>query len=440
MARGTSDGRADPSSRRGRPRASAERSVRDEPGKVKPDTFAFTALLSYLISFGPLSIDLFLPSMPAIGTSFAEPVSVVQLTISLYLVGFAIGQIVYGPFSDRYGRKPALFTAFLIFSVSSLVCLVAPSIEVLVVGRIGQAIGASGAQTVTRAVVRDYYEGARAGRQLSVMSFIMSLWPVATPLIGGALVMLFGWRASFILLVGAGALAGFLVWRFLPETFVPSDAPMRSVLQNYRRIARHPIFLANLVFGSVAYAGVFAWITASPFVLQKLLDLTPFTYAIMHGCAFAGFALGGAVATQVVLRLGLDLTAGLGALALAVSSAVMLAAVATIDGFALAIMLTFGTGVYVFGMGLLLPQVIATALTPFPHHAGAAAALIGFSQQCAGAILGAIIGFSLGSTVWPMPIGSAVCGVTAFLLWVATREMRLQLEAADLHALRDPAQ
>lgn len=185
---------------------------------LRPDTFALTALLAFLTSFGPMSVDLYVPSMPAIAVALAAPPAHVQLTISLYLVGLAIGQIIYGPISDRFGRKPIIVLSFALYCAATLICLTSTSIAMLVAGRFLQALGVSGSIVVVRAVVRDLYEGARAGHQLSSMGMLMGFAPIIAPLTGGTLQTAFGWRAGFVFLIAIGALAGFLAWRFLPET------------------------------------------------------------------------------------------------------------------------------------------------------------------------------------------------------------------------------
>src|SRR5262249_27650796 len=205
---------------------------------LRPDTFALTALLAFLTSFGPLSVDLYLPSMPAIAEALAAPPAHVQLTISLYLVGFAIGQIIYGPISDRVGRKPVIIISFALYCAATLICLVAASIAVLVAGRFLQALGVSGAVVVVRAVVRDMYEGARAGRQLSSMSMLMGFAPIIAPISGGVLQTVFGWRAGFVFLIALGALAGTLTWRYLPETHQARAAmSFAGLVRNYCRVA-----------------------------------------------------------------------------------------------------------------------------------------------------------------------------------------------------------
>jgi MFS transporter, DHA1 family, multidrug resistance protein len=390
---------------------------------LRPDTFALTALLAFLTSFGPLSVDLYLPSMPALAAALAAPPSHVQLTISLYLIGFAIGQIVYGPVSDRVGRKPIIIMSFALYCLATLICFFSTSIAVLIAGRFLQALGVSGSIVVVRAVVRDMYEGARAGRQLSAMGMLMGFAPILAPLSGGVLQTAFGWRAGFVFLIVLGALAGVLAWRYLPETHrVGAAAPLSGLWRNYRRVATHPVFLANLAVGAVAYGGLFAWIAGSSFVLQFTFGFSPLVYAVAYATSCLGFVAGSTLATRFVLRLGLDRTAGFGALACAMAGVGMLIGAAGLFSEA---MLIGSMAFYLLGLGLLQSQMVAAALTPFPDDAGTASALIGFAQQCAGAIVGTTVGALVGTSVWPMSGAAAITGGGALILWIATRRVRL---------------
>jgi len=389
---------------------------------LRPDTFALTALLGFLTSFGPLSVDLYLPSLPEVGRSLAASEPTVQLTISLYLVGYAIGQILYGPVSDRFGRKPVLLAAFLIYCAGTIVCIGAPRIDWLIAGRIAQALGASGALIVTRAVVRDLYEGPRAGHQLSIMGVIMGFTPIIAPVVGGVLLTWSGWRAGFVFQLAVGLSAGTLVWRYLAETHRPSVVAFGAILASYKTVATNRVFLANLAIGALGYSALFAWISGSPFVLQGLRGLTPLGFSICYAISCTGYMIGSVIATRLVLRIGLDRTAGVGAAVLALSGACALASVA-IDT-ALPVTLTASLSLCLAAMGLLLPQVMAGALTPFPKSAGAASSVVGFAHQCAGALMSIIVGSTLGATAWPVAWGVAVAGGAALVLWAMTRRLR----------------
>ena len=216
---------------------------------LRPGTFALTALLAALSAIGPLTTDMYLPSLPDIARQLGSSTAQVQLTISAYLIGFAVGQIFYGPVSDRHGRKPVLLAALALYCVASLVCALSTSIEMLIVARFVQALGGSGGIVLARAVVRDLYSGVRAGRELSLIGSVMALAPVLAPVAGGILQTGFGWRSIFITLIVAGLAGAAIVWLLLPETLgerATEPVSPRSMLKSYRAVARNPAYLAYL--------------------------------------------------------------------------------------------------------------------------------------------------------------------------------------------------
>jgi DHA1 family bicyclomycin/chloramphenicol resistance-like MFS transporter len=391
---------------------------------LRPGSFALTALLALVTAIGPLSIDLYLPAMPDIGRLLDAPPSQVQLTISIYLIGFAGGQIVYGPVSDRYGRKPVLLAALVIFCAATFVCAIAPDIEALIAARMIQGFGASGAIVLARAVIRDVYEGARAGRELSIMVMIMGLAPIIGPVIGGAIQTLSGWRADFVFILAVGVVATALTWRLLPETRRAPTAPLSfaNVLRGYRLLIGHRGFLANIALVAISFCGLFAWISASPFVLQDIYGLSAFSFGLAFGLSAVGFMAGTSLAATIVVRLGLDRTIGIGAAVLAAGGLALLAAVGFLPRTGLSLALP--VAVYLAGMGLIMPQAFAAALQPFPHHAGAASALGGVVQQSAAAIVGAVVAHALGTSAWPLAIAVASAGCLAPMVWYFTRGVR----------------
>lgn len=185
---------------------------------LRPGSFALTALLALLTGIGPLSVDMYLASWPEMVWLLDATQAQVQLTISVYLVGFGIGQAIYGPLSDRHGRKPVLLAAIALFVAASVVCAVAPSIEVLIVARFLQAIGGAGVLVLPRAIARDLHEGVFVARELSRMAAVMALTPVVAPLIGGVLQTAFGWRSNFVALTAFGLMLAVMVWTLLPES------------------------------------------------------------------------------------------------------------------------------------------------------------------------------------------------------------------------------
>jgi MFS transporter, DHA1 family, multidrug resistance protein len=386
---------------------------------LRPDTFALTGLLALLVAFGPVATDLYVPSMPEIGRLLGASPAEVQLTLSSYLVGFAFGQIIYGAISDRYGRKPVLLFALVLFCAASAACAAAPGIELLIAARILQALGGSGAIVLARAIVRDCYAGDRAGRELSKMGAIMSIAPVLAPLIGSVVQISFGWRANFIIVVSVGCFALLVVWQSLPETLHQRSSRIVSIveiLRDYHMLLKDRTLLAHIAIVSTSYAGLFAWISGSPFVLQELHGLSALEFGFAFGLACIGSVFGAALAAPLVMRIGLALTIGLGTLALAGGGLAMVASVALATHSVTALVLSMM--LYQAGLGLAMPQAIAGALTPFPEHAGAASSLVGFMQQTSAALLGAVVGHMLGFTAWPLAAAVGAMGCTSLLLWM----------------------
>ena len=390
---------------------------------LRPDTRALTALLALLTAIGPLSVDLYLPSLPAIGDALHALPAEVQLTISSYLIGFAAGQLVYGPLADRFGRKPVMLAALLIFCVATLACAAAPSIAALIGARAAQAFGSSGGIVLARAVVRDLYEGPRAGRELSLMAMIMGLAPVVAPIIGSVLQAAFGWRACFLFIFAGGAVAASAVQWLLPETLRPGlQQSLGGMLKSFAIVARHRGALGHILIIAGGYGGLFAFISASPFVLQTVHGLSPFGFAVAFAVASLGYIAGTSLAARLVTRWGIDRTIGGGVAALAAGGVAMIAATALSPGAVAGIVIPMM--VYLFGLGLAMPQAFAGALQPFPERAGAASSLIGCVQQAVAAALGTLVVRALGATAWPLVLGIALPGVLALAVWAVTREAR----------------
>jgi len=392
---------------------------------LRPGTFALTALLAGLSAVGPLTTDMYLPSLPDIARQLHASTAEVQFTISAYLIGFAAGQILYGPISDRHGRKPVLLGAIALYCVASLACAVSTSIELLIVARAFQALGGCGGIVLTRAIVRDIYSGAHAGREVSLIGAVMALAPVIAPILGGIVQTGFGWRATFIVLVVAGLAGSAIVWMLLPETLnmrAAEPVSLPSMLRSYRIVARSRAYHAYLAITAASYAGLFAWISGSAFVLQDLYGLAPFDFGVAFALGSLGYMTGSAIAARLVVRLGLDGVLGLGGCACAAGGLAMIAAVAF--GLTSSTSLVLPMAIYLAGLGMVLPQGIAGAMTPFPERAGAASSLFGFVQQTAAAICGTAVGWFLGQSAWPLAAGVASMGLATLGLWLATRDVR----------------
>jgi len=389
-----------------------------------PNAIALTGLLGLLTAFGPVATDMYVPSMPDIGRSLAASASDVQLTLSSYLIGFAAGQIIYGPLSDRWGRKPVLLAALALFCAASLACALAPTIGILIAARALQALGGSGAIVLPRAIVRDIYAGERAGRELSRIGAVMSFAPILAPLLGAGVQAGFGWRATFVVIVGVGLFATAMVWRAMPETLAHRSGhqSIGAVLHGYGELLTNRAFVAHLAIAALSYAGLFAWISGSPFVLQNSYGLSVLSFGAAFATACVGSLIGAALATALVVRLGLSRTIGLGAVALATGGLAMV--VGVLLGAKPVVWLVLSMTIYHTGLMLAMPQAIAGAMTPFPHCAGTASSLIGLVQQLSAASLGAAVGHLVGHTAWPLAGAIATMGCLTLAVWAGSRLAR----------------
>ncbi len=392
---------------------------------LRPGTFALTLLLASLTGLGPMSTDMYVPSLPDIGRALHAPTAQVQLTISSYLLGFAAGQILYGPISDRFGRKPVLLAALALYGIASVICAATQSIEALIAARAVQALGGAGAIVLARAVVRDLYSGVRAGRELSLMGSIQAFAPIMAPVIGGVLQTVFGWRASFILLVVIAVLAGSATARLLPETLhkpPPGPFSFAAMGRLYRSVLEHRSFLAHLGIITTTFVGLYAWVSGASIVIQGIYGLSPLAFGLTYAVGSLGYMIGTNIAVRIVMRRGLDRMIGLGTAIMAAGGLAMAAVTAL--GLSDVVWLVLGMTIYLAGMGIAMPQTMAGALTPFPDRAGTASSLMGFSQQSWAAIAAAAIGAFLGRSAWPVSGTIAAMGCLAFLIWALTRQVR----------------
>lgn len=394
--------------------------------KLRPDTLAMTATLALLTALGPLSTDMYLPSLPAITAEFATTPARVQLTLSAFLIGFALGQIVYGPVSDRYGRKPALFAGLMIFALASIVCAAAMSVEMLIAGRVMQALGAAGPIVLARAMVRDLYEGAPAGRELSRMGTIMGLVPALAPILGSVIQTASGWRMTFWLMMCLGLALLALVLLRLPETLrTPNPEPLsiRAVLRGYGTLLRQKSYRVHVALAALTYSGLFAFISASSFVLQGVYGLSEIAFALAFALMVMGYIAGTILSQRLVSSLDLQGLIRLGVGCLASGGLLMVAGVAS--GLATSFVVTLPMVVYALGVGLTLPQVQAAAMTPFPERAGAASSFLGICQMALAALVGIVVGHALGASAWPLAIAVALIGCCALAVFVWGRAARI---------------
>jgi DHA1 family bicyclomycin/chloramphenicol resistance-like MFS transporter len=384
-------------------------------GARRPGKLAL--LLGSLTAFGPLSIDMYLPSFQAIARDLAASPAQVQLTLAVFFVALGIGQAFYGPVSDRYGRRRPLCFGLGLYVLASAACALARSIEALVVWRFAQAIGGCAGMVIARAVVRDRFDEREAARFFSLLMLVSGLAPILAPSVGGQILVFFSWRAIFWMLAGFGFLCFVAVAFLLPESLPPERRAQGGVgeaLRVYARLLRDRAFMRYALSGALVLSGMFAYIFGSPFVFMQIYGVRPERF----GWIFGSIALGLISASQLN-RVLLARVAGAGIL----SRALVVTAAA---GIVLLIMAWTGAGglpgllapllVYIASLGFVLPNVIATALASQGRSAGTAAALLGILQFGAGATVGMLLGALGAGTAVPMAALIAACGLSALVV------------------------
>jgi DHA1 family bicyclomycin/chloramphenicol resistance-like MFS transporter len=393
--------------------------------QLKPDTLAMTVMLAFMTALGPLATDLYLPSLPHIGAALGASPAAVQLTLSAYLIGFSVGQIIYGPISDALGRKPLLVASFALFVVATVACAIATSVETLIVARAIQAFGGAGPIILARTMVRDLYEGPRAGREMSMMGSIMGVTPIIAPVLGGFLQVGFGWRSIFATMAAGGLVLALLAAFLVPETNRFRDRSHLSpgaILRSYRVVLKNRAYRAYVALLSLSYAGLFAFISASSFVMQGVYGLDEIMFGIAFALCSVFFVIGTLIGTRIVVRRGFDRTIGVGVALLAIGGVGQWLGAYFSPGQIVALVIP--EMIYFTGIGLVLPQAMAAAMAPFPERAGAASSLAGFVQMVCASAAGAGVGAFVGGSAMPLVTASALSGIGALVIFASTKSLR----------------
>jgi MFS transporter, DHA1 family, multidrug resistance protein len=376
--------------------------------------FRTTLILSALVAFAPMSIDMYLPALPSLERYFATDTASVQHTLASFFIGLAIGQLFYGPFADRYGRKPPLYYGLTLYIAASAGCALAPGIGSLIGLRFLQAVSGCAGMVVARAVVRDLYDRQESARVFSLLLMVMGIAPVLAPLAGGFLLTWLGWRSIFWILALFGVACLLAVKFWLPET-IPRDiarVPLSSALANYTGLLVDRRYVGYALSGGFGQAGMFAYISGSPFVFIDLYGVPAHAYGWLFGLNAVGIIAFTQANRRLLLRYDADLVLDKANLANFLFCLVLLTLVATnAAGLALILVPLF----FVVSLrGLTFPNASAGAMAPFPEKAGSASALLGSVQFAIAAVASAAVGFFHNGTAVPMAAVMGTCGVLAF--------------------------
>ncbi|MBR2515403.1 MAG: Bcr/CflA family multidrug efflux MFS transporter [Halomonas sp.] len=364
-------------------------------------------------ALAPFAIDAYLPAIGILAEDINASIHHTELSISMFLFGFAIGQLCFGPVSDRYGRKPVLLSGLVVFMLASLMITTVDSLSSLLLWRFIQALGGGACVVNSAAIVRDCFSGREAAKVMSTMAMIMMLAPLIAPAVGSVLLYIAGWWLIFVFLA---VYAGFLLWLLgtrLPETrdtSLPAASP-RQVVRNYASVLRHREAMGYICAVAASFAGLFAFITASPFLYLEYFGLSPGVYPLVFGVNVVMIALSNRVNIHLLrkrtpqqnLRLGLVIQL-IAAAGLVVATAFNVASI-----YVVVPLVMLFTGM----IGLITPNAIAALLDHFGHMSATATALLGGIQFSCGALAGVLVGLFQVEHLWPMVLtmlGAALLG------------------------------
>jgi DHA1 family bicyclomycin/chloramphenicol resistance-like MFS transporter len=373
-----------------------------------------TVLLGVLIALPALGTDLFVPALPALARSLEVEVAAAQLTLTTYFFGLAGGQLLWGPLSDRFGRKPVLLSALLLMLISSLAAVSMASVAAVTAARLVQGFAMSSGAVIVRSIVRDLYTHERAARLLATITIVFSIVPIAAPLAGALLVGSGGWPAVFWCLAAAAALLLAATGFGLAETAPAERRSLhpRALARTFASILRERRFVAPFLLILCSHIGILAWVSNSAFTLVSGLGVGVGAYSLMFAMVMLGQISGAWASRRFVQPFGIAKLLRLGA-------ALMLAGGATAAALAwagvahwLAVVIPFFA--FLFGTALIVPNATAAALSPFPATAGSASSLIGAIGFTAGAIISSLLGAAFDGTARPMASMAALAGVGAF--------------------------
>lgn len=371
--------------------------------------------LGSLTAFAPLSIDMYLPSLPSIQHELATSASLVQLTLAAFMAGLCLGQLAYGPLSDRFGRRGPLAVGIALYILASAACAFAPNVQWLIALRFLQALGGAAGPVIARAVVRDLYSGREVARVLSVLMLVMGAAPILAPMLGGWVLELAGWRAIFGVLAGLGVACLVFTARTLPRAEAHGQPPPPGMLgKNVRALLGDRRFLAYTLSGGFASAGMFAYISGSPFVMMSLHHVSPEAFAWIFGLNAAGLIAASQVNRRLLGRHSPARIALAATLFCAAVGAVLVGLALT--GAGRVATLVPALFLFLTGLGFVSPNVTALALEEHGQRAGIASAVLGSAQFAVAAGASSLVGLLNDGSMLPMAAVMVGCAGAAWVL------------------------
>lgn len=374
-------------------------------------------ILGLLSMLTPFAIDMYLPALPVIAKEFGVEPGQVQMTLSAYIMGFAIGQLFYGPMADSLGRKPVILGGTLVFMLAGVACALAQTIEQLTVLRMLHGLSAAASAVVINALMRDTFAKDEFSRMMSFVMLVMTVAPLLAPMLGGVLLLWFSWHAIFWTLAGLSLIASVLVMRFVKESLpVEKRQPFhfRTTAGNFASLFRHKKVFSYMVASGFSFSGMFSFLSAGPFVYIDLYGVSPQHFGYYFALNVVFLFLTTYTNSRVVRRVGANQMFRIGLLIQFVVGIALVAIYALDLGF---LPLVLGVAIYVGCIAMVMSNAMAVILDDFPHMAGTASSLAGTLRFGMGALIGSLLSLVSFTSAWPMIASMSLCSVAAFLLY-----------------------
>ncbi|MFG6491095.1 multidrug effflux MFS transporter [Microbacterium sp. P03] len=391
----------------------------------------YIIVLGALTALGPFTVDLYLPAFPALEADFQTTAAAIQLTLTGTMLGFALGQLIVGPLSDKVGRRIPLLAVTAVHVVASMLAAIAPTLLLLGVSRVLMGMGAAAGGVVAMAIVRDLFGGRRLVTMLSRLALVSGVAPVAAPLVGSALLLVMPWRGIFVVLALYGAVMLVCALLLIPETLPParrSGPGGVSVLQRYKSVLSDRVFIGVLIIGGMSFSGLFSYLSSSPFLFQVTYAFNPQQYGLLFAVNSVGVVLGVQIASRLAARFGPQWVMAFSTATLVLASVAILVA----DQWGLGLWgLMIPLFVFMTACGFTMPCVQVLALDRHGKAAGTAASLVGATNFGVAAVISPLVGWlarDAGITASTMASVMIGCGLVAVVaLWAIVRPRTIGL-------------
>ena len=381
-------------------------------------SFKIVFILGLLAMLMPLSIDMYLPALPVISAQFGVPAGSAQMTLSTYILGFALGQLFYGPMADSLGRKPVILGGTLVFAAAAVACALAQTIDHLIIMRFFHGLAAAAASVVINALMRDIYPKEEFSRMMSFVMLVTTIAPLVAPMAGGAVLVWFSWHVIFWILALAALLASAMIFFFIDETLPVERRQkfhIRTTIGNFASLFRHKRVLSYMLASGFSFAGMFSFLSAGPFVYIELNHVSPQHFGYYFALNIVFLFIMTIINSRFVRRVGaLNMfRAGLW-IQFVMAILLVVSAFLGVGFWALVV----GVAAFVGCVSMVSSNAMAVILDEFPHMAGTASSLAGTFRFGIGAIVGALLSMATFTTAWPMLWAMAFCATSSILFYL----------------------